>query len=78
MSWRSSRSFEQFLVRMMGVMAFGTAGVMGVLLLVKKNHDFGKRCISDPVHTKRTPHTQRTPHGCMICPLADVLRFDSR
>ena len=58
MSWRNSKNFEQFLVRMMGVMAFGTAGVMGVLLLVKRNHDFGEP--GHAVHGSRRTRARST------------------
>lgn len=39
--WRSSRAFETLMMRMLGLMAFSTTSGMGLLLLVKRNGDFG-------------------------------------
>ena len=41
--WRSSRAFETLMMRMLGLMAFSTTSGMGLLLLVKRNGDFGAR-----------------------------------
>jgi hypothetical protein len=42
-AWRSSRAFETLMMRMLGLMAFSTTSGMGLLLLVKRNGDFGAR-----------------------------------
>ena len=40
MSFRSSKAFETLMVRMLGVIGVGTAGAMGVLIVMKSKGEF--------------------------------------
>jgi hypothetical protein len=41
MSWRRSQAFEKLMGRMLLVMAFGTTGGMGLLIMAQRQPEFG-------------------------------------
>lgn len=66
-AWRSSRAFETLMMRMLGLMAFSTTSGMGLLLLVKRNGDFGAR--TNPLWRfhLRLPCTCVHDFSCRVC-----------
>ena len=48
MSWRRSKAFEVLCARILLVTGFGTIGGMSLLVLLKRNGDFGAKCTELP------------------------------